>query len=210
MNIKDICEDILRERKIKKKSMLIGIDGCGGAGKSTLASKLKNEFDSINIVSIVHMDDFYLPSKQRKEEIKDQNLIGRDFDWRRLLEQVLKPIYNGVEAYYQRYDWNQDKLIEWDKVPSGLVIIEGVYCLRSELYDYFDYTIWIETDYGTRLARGIERDGENMRDTWEEIWMPAEQQYVEVEKPYKKANLIIDGSGKGDHLTDYIRVVNKD
>lgn len=46
------------------KTILIGIDGCGGAGKSTLAEAFK----AVNPekVTIIHMDDFYKLSKQRK------------------------------------------------------------------------------------------------------------------------------------------------
>ena len=50
------------EEKWKEQSLLIiGIDGCGGAGKSTLANKIKSIFFT---VTVIHMDDFYLPSSQ--------------------------------------------------------------------------------------------------------------------------------------------------
>lgn len=193
MNLRDISTKIT-QNKLNNMPILIGIDGCGGAGKSTFAKKLKNELDQDRVVSIIQMDDFYLPSSSR-DEMKDLDLIGGSFDWRRLLEQVIKPISSGIEGYYQKYDWNQDMLLEeWHKVSLGVVIVEGVYCLRSELFDYYDYSVWIETDYNTRLARGIERDGENMRDMWADVWMPAEHKYRELERPYEKANLVIDGT----------------
>lgn len=125
------------------------------------------------------------------------------------MKQVLVPISNGVDGYYQRYDWNSDKLLEWYRVPIGLVIVEGVYSIRNELYKYYDYTIWIETNYQTRLLRGIERDGEKMREMWEKVWMPAEQYYVEIEEPYGKADIIIDGSGEVSIFTDRIRIINR-
>lgn len=42
----------------KQSTLLFGIDGCGGSSKSTLANQIKTEFSS---VTVVHMDDFYLP-----------------------------------------------------------------------------------------------------------------------------------------------------
>jgi hypothetical protein len=45
----------------KQSTLLIGIDGCGGSRKSTYAEKLKKECSD---VTIVHMDDYYLPSSQ--------------------------------------------------------------------------------------------------------------------------------------------------
>ncbi|WP_442600703.1 uridine kinase family protein [Paenibacillus sp. KN14-4R] len=193
LNMTELCKVILAG-SLNKKLLLVGIDGCGGAGKSTFAMKLKNQLGLDKPITIVHMDDFYFPSEQRKG-MRGPDLIGIDFDWRRLFDQVIKPLSSGEEGYYQRYDWNEDKLLVWHRVPLGVVIIEGVYTLRNELYDYYDYTIWIETDHGIRLTRGIERDGEKMRDMWENVWMPAEQRYVEIEKPNKKADLIINGTG---------------
>ncbi|WP_410511495.1 uridine kinase [Paenibacillus sp. BR2-3] len=190
--IREVLEEILRVNR-NKKSIIIGIDGCGGAGKSTYAQKLRDHYHGELPASIVHMDDFYLPSNRRGDE---NDGIGVNFDWRRLLDQVLIPIKNHTDGFYQRYDWNKDALDDWHRVPIGLLVVEGVYALRQELVDYYDYSIWIETDFSTRLARGIERDGENMRHTWEEVWMPAEQKYVELEQPHEKADLIIDGSGR--------------
>ncbi|MBP7837379.1 hypothetical protein KA021_01615, partial [Candidatus Saccharibacteria bacterium] len=43
---------------------LIGIDGCGGAGKSTVANLL---FQELHNAQLVHIDDFYKTKDQRVE-----------------------------------------------------------------------------------------------------------------------------------------------
>ena len=175
----------------KQSTLLIGIDGCGGSGKSTLASKLKGRL--LN-TTIVHMDDFYLPSSQILKIHPKNKPIGADFDWSRVLNQVLEPIAQNKEGHYQRYDWVMDVLAEWHTVPvGGIVIIEGVYAIRQEFFDKYDFTIWVECPRETRLSRGIERDGETARDMWESNWMLSEDVYVETCKPFERANLIISG-----------------
>ena len=69
------------------ETTLVGIDGRGGAGKSTLARQVAAAIDA---ATVVQFDDFYLPSGERglNEE------IGGDFDWRRVREQVLEPLSN--------------------------------------------------------------------------------------------------------------------
>ena len=117
----------------KQSTLLIGIDGCGGSGKSTLANQLRAECSN---VTVVHMDDFYLPSSQLIKAQPEKKPIGSDFDWERVLKQVLEPISQNKEGCYQRYDWNIDDLAEWHTVPvGGMVIIEGVYSIRKELAD---------------------------------------------------------------------------
>ncbi|MCC5912647.1 MAG: uridine kinase [Clostridiaceae bacterium] len=178
----------------KQKTLLIGIDGCGGAGKSTFAKKLSEAYSEI---TIVHMDDFYLPSQLRKNSnVKDKE-VGAYFDWRRLKKQVLEPLSNDNMAKYQKYDWDKDSLKDCHEIKVGrIVIIEGVYSIRKELEKYYDFKIWIDTPRDLRLSRGIERDGEVARKLWEEEWMPAEDKYVKEHEPLDRADLIIDGLGK--------------
>ncbi|QDQ06279.1 uridine kinase [Bacillus sp. BD59S] len=181
------------QEKWKEQSLLIiGIDGCGGAGKSTLANKIKRKFST---VTVVHMDDFYLPSSQIVNEHPTNKSIGADFDWKRLLQEVLDPISNGVEGCYKRYDWETDSLVESHIVPAnGIVIIEGVYATRQELAEVYDLKIWVNCPRETRIKRGIARDGEAARDMWENNWMVAEDMYVESYKPHEFTDFIIDGT----------------
>lgn len=191
MGLNNILERI--QVKFAEQSLLIiGIDGCGGAGKSTLANKIKNKFST---VTIVHMDDFYLPSAQIINEHPTNKSIGADFDWKRLLQEVLDPISKGVEGCYKRYDWETDSLEESHTVPTnGIVIIEGVYATRQELAEMYDLKIWVNCPRETRIKRGITRDGEAARDMWENNWMIAEDMYVESHKPHEFADFIIDGT----------------
>lgn len=160
----------------KQKTLLIGIDGFGGAGKSTLAQKIMNSFEDS---TIVQMDDFYF---------KDH------FDWQRLKMQVLQPLSENLVSKYQRYNWQTENLAEWNKIEvGGIVIVEGVYSTRSELAGFYDYKIWVETPREVRLQRGIERDGELMRKMWENVWMPEEDFYAENDLPRERADLIING-----------------
>ncbi len=176
----------------RQNTLIIGLDGRGAAGKSTLARKLKELSQN---VTIVHMDDFYKPSSERK--LVDSNEIGGNFDWKRVKEQVITPLLEDKEARYQRYDWDNDEMAEWHAVPvGGLVIIEGCYSIRNELADLYDFRIWVEGTRAFRLDRGVKRDGEQYRHFWEDVWLPAEDRYFEIQSPASRADITIDGSGK--------------
>lgn len=176
----------------KQATLLVGIDGCGGAGKTTFANKIKEECPN---VTIVHMDDFHLPPSQRINEPPHKKPIGSDLDWKRLLNQVLIPISHDQEGYYQRYDWEMEELAEWHTVPiGGMVIIEGVYSIRKELANKYDFKLWVECPRETRLSRGLDRDGEVAREMWENNWMVSEDLYVEKHKPFDYANLVVSGT----------------
>ena len=172
----------------REGASLVGIDGCGGAGKSALARLLAEKMPGS---CIVEMDDFYRPSRDRRSSSQE---IDWHFDWQRLEHQVLAPLSEGLDARYQRYDWDLDELTTWREIPGhGVVLVEGVSCMRHQLRGYYAFTIWVETSRDTRLARGLARDGEGARDRWVDDWMPAEERYVAAHAPAGAADLVVIG-----------------
>jgi uridine kinase len=174
----------------RRETLLVGIDGCGGAGKSTLARALAA---TVPAATVVEFDDFYRPSDERRARRDGE--VGGDFDWRRVRDQILVPLADDRSARYQRYDWGEDRLAEWHQIqPGGVVIVEGNYSTRSELRDFYDFTIWVDAPRELRLERGLARGGENTRRRWLEDWMPEEERYLAAESPQTRVDMVIDGS----------------
>ncbi len=127
------------------QTRIVAIDGCGRAGKSTLATKLANILDNC---PVIHTDDFAS--------------WDHPLDWYpRVIEQVLEPLRHNHVAHFQKFDWQANQLGQWETVnPCSVVILEGVSSSRSEFRPYLSFAIYIETDRDLRLKRGLERDGE--------------------------------------------------
>ncbi len=186
-----LCSRVEAARGQGGGASLVGIDGCGGAGKSALARLLAGAIPGSRIVE---MDDFYRPGRERRQA---SNEVAGHFDWRRLERQVLAPLSKGQDARFQRYDWDRDELTDWREVPGhGLVLVEGVGSTRRELRGYYAFTIWVEASRDTRLARGLARDGEGARDRWVDDWMPAEDRYVADHAPAGAADLLVIGDDR--------------
>lgn len=191
MDTVENLSNILQGLSPKQSTLLIAIDGCGGSGKSTLAKVLSM---NLNNVTIVQMDDFYLPSSYISNKESKENEIGFIFDWQRLKNQVLVPLSENVPAKYQIYDWHADILSKWRTIEiGGIVIIEGVYSTRRELANFYDFRIWVECPRSIRLDRGIARDGEAARNRWEKVWMPLEDKYIDAYRPQENADLVVNG-----------------
>jgi uridine kinase len=174
-----VIDRIKQLRDGSKETVLVAIDGAGGAGKSTLASAIADRFDNTHIVCL---DDFSQPSRP-------------GWDQERFRLQVLDPLLAGQAASYQRWDWPTNSGAEWHQIPAGcLVLVEGVSSTRTELGDCWDLTLWVETPRALRLARGVQRDGEAMRSRWTDVWMPEEDAYIAAQHPGRRADLIIYGS----------------
>ena len=154
--------------------VLVGIGGHGGAGKSTLAA-------SIPGATVVSTDEFW---------------DGAGFDIERLRRDVVVPLAEGLEASTAPFDWVARRTRGTRRVaPAGVVVIEGVCALHRTLRDAYAVRVWVEAPADLRLARGVERDGEEARTTWVDVWMPSEDRYVAHDDPVSCAHLIVDGSG---------------
>jgi uridine kinase len=177
----------------RRRTLVIAIDGRGGSGKSTLARRLERAGDD---VAIVEIDDFYRPEYERLElAASGHTEIGGNFDWRRLRDQVLVPLSLDEPGRYQRYDWATDELAEWHIVGiGGIVIVEGNYTTRRELFAFYDYTVWVEAPHEIRLERGVRRGGHDTLDRWLTEWMPEEDRYLSAENPAQRVHLVLDGS----------------
>lgn len=185
-------------KKRNEHTFLIAIDGCGGAGKSTLARALQKALGESTI--IVHCDDFYQLSGKRA------NGVGGNWDLARLEEQVLKRISQNEPARYEKYDWENDQLAETHNIPAGgFVIVEGCYTMVERLLPYYHFKIWVDSPRDVRLQRGIERDGEEMRSMWEDVWMLGEQAYIQEQNPAHSADIVISGTSG-----DYVKILLPD
>lgn len=176
-----------------RRTLLVGIDGPGGAGKSTLAATLAAWAVGVQVVpagDIVRVDDFYRPTAERLGRPAAALLVAPDVDLGRLRRQVLAPLREDWVTVYQRYDWGTDALAEWHTVrPGGLVVVEGVYALLPLLADVYDLTVWVDCSREVRLAR----DGEAARQQWVRDWMPAEDRYMARYRPMDCASLRVSG-----------------
>jgi uridine kinase len=178
--VSSIINDI-RNLSRKKKFIIIGIDGVGGSGKTTLAQIIKNE---MNNSVIVQMDDIYSPQLQAS-------------DITRIKNQLFSPLKNGNDAKFQIYNWKTEKLSQWQTIhPEGILIIEGVCSLDKQIIDYYDLKIWIEYPPELGFERGVQRDingdGVDNSEKWKRVWMPLEKKYISEQNPKRKADYVIN------------------
>jgi len=163
---------------------IVGIDGCGGAGKTTFAQRLTTAAN--DNWPTIHTDDFATHDEPMQW-------------WPRMLNEVIEPLLQNQPTTFRPYDWVHRRPGEPTTItPSDVIVIEGVGATRAAWRDRLALRIWIDTDSDLRLRRGLERDGEELAEFWRE-WRAAEGGYVNDEQPQQHADLVVAGDPTTPH-----------
>ena len=173
--------------KHRKRPLFIAIEGHSAAGKSTLANRIA---EAMNEVTIIHTDDFYrvMPEAERFNLTPEEG-YERYYEWQRLKD-VLETLGAGRLAEYKRYDWSANKLGETVSIkPEGIIIVEGCYSLRPELYPFYGLSFYVEAPSTLRLERQRNRDDNSA--TWVARWHAAESYHFIKNAPEKYADLVL-------------------
>ncbi len=185
------------------RTAIIGIDGLGGAGKSTVSDILKTQLtDSGYNVTLLHIDDFIHPRNVRYNSDYAEWECYYNLQWRYdyLINEVLKPVRSGADVIkdIELYDKDNDTYYPEavNITAMGVVIIEGIFLQREELRSLFDFVVYIDISEETRLARVLLRDGyigdeSEIRKKYENRYFPAERHYFKTCSPHLCADLVI-------------------
>ncbi|MDT0166153.1 uridine kinase [Actinotalea sp. AC32] len=161
---------------------LVCVDGPAGSGKTTLAGRLADVIGRRRTATVVHLDDLY------------EGWTGLEDVGPRLETQVLAPLEAGRPARFQRYDWSRGRFDDWVDVPvPDVLVLEGCGSARRAVAARAALVAFVEAPRDVRLRRGLERDGEAVRDEWLR-WMRLEDEHFARESTRARADVVVDGT----------------
>ena len=198
------------------KSLIIGIAGGTGSGKTTLTKRLSAEFpDELTVIS--HDSYYRAHDDMSYEERCRLNYDHPDAYETEMLISHLDALRRGERVKCPVYDFRVHNRAAETRViePTRVILLEGILILADEaLRERLDIRVFVDADADIRVLRRIKRD---MRDRARSLESVSEQSqktvklmhdlYVEPSK--KEADIIIPKGGKNpvvlDLLTSRIR-----
>lgn len=198
------------------QTILIGIAGGTGSGKTTLTRHLLSHFGEN--ISVVHHDNYYKYQELSFEERCKTNYDHPDaFDTDRMIED-LQALKRGETIYCPVYDFSIHNRTEKTLAvkPTKVIIVEGILIFQNPiLRDLLDIKIFVETDADVRILRRALRDveerGRNLESVVQQYLTtvkPMHEQYVEPTRKF--ADIIVLEGGHNLVALDLImqRIAN--
>ena len=181
---------------VRRRPLLIAIDGRSGSGKSTLAASAARELGAV----IVAADDFYAGGNDRDwAAVPVQKRVERVIDWTRLRREALEPLLRGEPAMWHPLEFApgvgwvgwKEELVRVD--PADVIILDGAYSARTELADIVDIAVLVEAAEGTRRERLLAREGSEFIARWHELWDGPESLYFGQPRSSSDFDLVVSG-----------------
>jgi hypothetical protein len=174
--VTDIRDDL---RSLAAANPVVLIDGRSGAGKSSLAARLAENWPFEGRVQVIALDSIY------------PGWDGLDDGVERAREWILRPHARGMLGTWRRWDWTVGDEAESHGVDPALgLVVEGSGVLTPTTAPLADLRIWVEADDSTRRSRALARDGDAYRPHWER-WAEQERRHIERDDPRILATRIV-------------------
>ena len=192
-------------------TLVIGIAGGTGSGKTTLMKNLITRFGGA--VTVLSHDNYYrrhdeLPLEERSQLNYDEpaaletDLMARHLELLRQGQAIDCPVYD-FSAHNR-----SDETVRVE--PQPVIIVEGILIFENKaLRELMDIRIFVDTDADIRLCRRIKRDVnkrgrtlESVLTQYQQTVKPMHEKYVEPSKHF--ADIVVPEGGKNMVALDMI------
>jgi uridine kinase len=144
----------------------VAIDGIDASGKTHLAKELAELLVAQGRkVITASLDGFHHPRqiRYRLGSLSPEGYYQDSFDYDALLSELLLPLGPGGNRRCRTriHDIQTESPVQerYMQVPAdAILLVDGIFLLRPELIDIWDFRIFVNIDFDTSLQRAMQRD----------------------------------------------------
>ena len=182
----------------------VAIDGIPGAGKTTLADELAVVLRAQGREVIrATVEDFLNPRSVRHPwSDSGEGWYNHNTNLGALHRVLLDPLGPGGDRRIQPavYDRATDTAVSRTATVAAIdavLLFDGVFLLRKELFDRWDLRIFVSADFEKALGRSRIRDqtplmsADEVEQRYRRRYIPSQQFYLETIRPAEHADIIV-------------------
>ncbi len=181
-----------------------GIDGVDAAGKTTLADELVAPLQAHGRSVIrASIDGFHFPRAVRYQNgrFSSTGYYEDSFDLTAVRDCLLQPLGPAGLLTYRRtvFDYRIDMVLNatWETAaPDAILLFDGVFLQKPELRRFWDFSIFLDIDFQTAVARMAKRDGvdPDPENPLIQRYVGGQQLYFAACQPRQRADVVVDNN----------------
>lgn len=185
----------------------VAIDGVDGAGKTTLADELVAPIArSGRQIIRASIDGFHRPRAERLSRGDTPEGYYLDsFNYPALKDVLLGPLGSGgsrrISTSVFNYRTDSESVSPFlTAAPDAILLFDGVFLLRPELNDYWDFRIFLQVGFEETLRRVTTRDAELFGSPsavvarYQQRYVPGQMLYLDSVRPQSLADVVVDNT----------------
>lgn len=187
----------------------VAIDGVDAAGKTTLADELVIPIQQRDRPAIrASVDSFHRPKSERYRRGVDspEGYYHDSYDYDSLVDELLVQLGPGGSLRYRpaTFDYKEDLFIYEslrNAEPNAVLLFDGIFLLRPELNDFWDFRIFLDVEFEVSVERDIRRSvdeegstSEGLLERQQKRYMPGQRIYLKSVRPKEIANVVVDNN----------------
>src|SRR3989442_2382943 len=204
MNIDQVVEIITagRQELFRKPSLLVGISGIDGSGKSTMAQQIVESLKRQGLnAALIGVDAWHHPPEKRFNQYDPaQHFYDNAFRFDELFDTLINPLRHNrsthITVELTRLPEHDLYLHSYDLEEVDVIVLEGIFLFKKELKKNHDLAFWVECSFETALRRALLRNQEGLSEEeiirdYRTIYFPAQRIHLTRDNPKSNVNGIV-------------------
>jgi uridine kinase len=185
-----------------ERCLVVAVSGIDGSGKTTFADALSErlEHDGVS-VHVVHLDDWHTAPEVRfagddpgghfyRHAYRHDELFGL------LVEPLRAERRVALRTTLRRLPDNDEFEHELRLADVDVLLLDGIFLLKRELRDRYDFSVWVDCSFETALERAIARNQEGLSEEeivrdYSTIYFAAQELHMRLDDPRSHADLVV-------------------
>jgi uridine kinase len=183
----------------------VAIDGPDCAGQEKLAEELEPLLEASGRQVIrATIDGFHRPRAERslRGAESPEGYFHDSFQYPAMRAALLDPLGPGGSLEFRRavFDFRTDGPVDSPlekAAPNAILLFEGLFLLRNELRDCWDFGVFLDITPDETLLRGIKRNTpfqgeEKARRVFSVRYIPGQELYFQRDDPKARADVVVN------------------
>ena len=191
----------------QSRCLLIGITGIDGCGKGYLSGRVVARLQQRDLKAVAIGVDGWLnlPDKRFNRNNPAEHFYDHAIRFEEMFQKLILPLKQNrrhcITADFAEETSTDYRKHTYEFKEVEIIILEGIYLLKSAYRRHFDLTCWVECTFETALERALLRRQEGLTPAetiaaYETIYFPAQRIHFMRDNPKAAADVILKNDSR--------------